>query len=47
MGAIEIVKPLPRLQFSIQINIICIGQQLVKLLLISPMGPLNLSIQLG
>ncbi len=45
MGAMEVVEGFPLGQISGEIDIVRIGQQLVELSLIGPVGPLHLSIQ--
>jgi len=45
MGSIKVIELLLRLKFSVRIHIIRIGQQLVKLLLIRPVGSLNLPVK--
>ena len=47
MGAMEIVKGFPLGQLSGEIDIVCIGQQLVELSLIGPVGSLDFSVQPG
>ena len=46
MGAVSVVETLPFLQVPVQIHIILVGQQLMKLLLVCTVGPVNLSVEL-
>ena len=46
MGSVQAIELLPRLKFLLQIHIIGIRQQLVELLMIRPVGSLNLPVKL-
>ena len=50
MGAVrpgEVVEPLPLPEFDLKIDVTLVAEELVELLLIGPMGPLDLAVQLG
>ena len=46
MRSTEVVESFPGLQFLVQIDIVCVSQQLVELLLICQMGSLDLAVKL-
>lgn len=46
MGPIIVVEVFPRLQLGIEIHVVCVGQQLVKLGLIRSVGPFDFAVQL-
>ena len=45
--SVQIIELLPCRQFLVEIHVIRIGQQLVELLLVGSVRPLDLSVQLG
>jgi len=47
MGSGEVVEAFPLIEFLVQIYVICVGQELIKLLLIRAVRSLNLSVELG
>ena len=46
MGPIEVVELLPGGQFLVEINVVSVSQKLVELLLVGPVRPLDLAIEL-
>ena len=46
MWAIEIVKAFPHGQLLVEIQVIAVGEELVELVLVGSVGPLDFSIEL-
>ncbi len=46
MWAVEIVEPLPYCQFLFEIHVVAVAEQLIELVLVGSMRPLDLAVEL-